>query len=139
LQLSSELAEVDNKLDSKKSAAQKAEEIKQTASSTAVETRQNISGIEAIVKQTAGRVKVIDELKNLEAELQVSRKKVKRIRGREVEDMRSGLSNLSKVDAVRANKVSAEVSDIAQKVERLDSDLSSQVSVFRYICSQVSV
>jgi len=104
-----------------------------------VETRQNISGIEAIVKQTAGRVKVIDELKNLEAELQVSRKKVKRIRGREVEDMRSGLSNLSKVDAVRANKVSAEVSDIAQKVERLDSDLSSQVSVFRYICSQVSV
>lgn len=139
MQLSSELAEVDNKLDSKKSAAQKAEEIKQTASSTAVETRQNISGIEAIVKQTAGRVKVIDELKNLEAELQVSRKKVKRIRGREVEDMRSGLSNLSKVDAVRANKVSAEVSDIAQKVERLDSDLSSQVSVFRYICSQVSV
>lgn len=67
---------VDERINSKRSAAQQAEDIKQAATSTAEETRQNIGSIEALVKQTAKKVKTIADLKNLESELQVSRKKV---------------------------------------------------------------
>ena len=70
---------VDERINSKKSAAQQAEDIKQAATSTAEETRQNIGSIEALVKQTAKQVKTIADLKNLESELQVSRKKVRLI------------------------------------------------------------
>ena len=71
------MAAVDERINSKKSAAQQAEDIKQAATSTAEETRQNIGSIEALVKQTAKQVKTIADLKNLESELQVSRKKVR--------------------------------------------------------------
>ena len=71
------MAAVDERINSKKSAAQQAEDIKQAAASTAEETRQNIGSIEALVKQTAKQVKTIADLKNLESELQVSRKKAR--------------------------------------------------------------
>lgn len=70
------MTSVDDKINSKKSAAQQAEEIRRAATGTAEETRQTIGSIEQVVKQTAKEVKTIADLKNLESELQVSRKKV---------------------------------------------------------------
>lgn len=129
LQLATEMSEVDGKIDSKKSAAQKAEEIKQMASGTATETKQTIGGIESVVKETARTVRRIGDLQSLESELQVSRKRVRRIKGREVEDMKKGLTSLSKMDSVRASGVSTEVATTIDQVEALDSALSSQVGV----------
>lgn len=63
---------VDAKIESKVTIAQQAEEIKQTATSTAQETLQTIQVIEEEVKQTARKVHNIADLKQLEAELQVS-------------------------------------------------------------------
>ena len=123
------MKEIDNSIDSKKSAAQKAEEIRQMATSTAEETRQTIGAIGSTVKQTAKGVRMISDLKNLESELQVSRKKVKRIKGREVEDMKEGLNSLSKLDIARANSVSNLVGESVEQVETMDSSLSSQVCI----------
>ena len=51
---------------------------------------------------------------------------VRRIKGREVEDMKQGLTSLSKVDEARARGVSTQVAEIVDQVEGMDSALSSQ-------------
>ncbi|XP_067943131.1 myosin heavy chain, skeletal muscle-like [Watersipora subatra] len=124
--LTADMSEVDGSLNSMKSAARQAEEIRQMAASTAVETEQTIGAIDSSVKEAARQVRMIDDLKGLESELQVSRKKVKRIKGREVEDMKKGLTTLTKMDVARAKSISTRVGESVEQVEKLDSSLSSQ-------------
>lgn len=62
---------VEDQIDSKRSAAQEAEEIKQSAASVAANTMEMIRSIEAAVRQTSVSMRNIDELKALETEIQV--------------------------------------------------------------------
>lgn len=65
------MSSLDKEIDSKKSTAQQAEEIKQMAESTAEETSQTIESIQTEVNQSSGNVRNINDLKELEVQLQV--------------------------------------------------------------------
>lgn len=57
---------------------------------------------------------------------------MRRIKGREVDDMKTNLAALNKVDAVRAKAVSQQINDLTSHIDEVDSTLSSQVCSRRY-------
>lgn len=66
------MALVEEEIDSKKSAAQKAEEMKQTATGVAGETMERIQAIETAIREASVRVRNIENLKELETQIQVN-------------------------------------------------------------------